>query len=133
MAARATLPIEEPVDMGAALPVLIGFPVEGAPGGERERAVVGGANDMDRPGGLGRGPVLGGAGAFGRGPVLGGAGALPPAGALEEAPPGVGGGERDLGADGGGCALGALALGGPFGAGPGGAPGPFVGGPPLGP
>ena len=130
--------------MGAMLPVLIGFPVEGGPGGERERAVVGGAIDMDRPGGLGSGPVLGGAGggvlggagAFGRGAGLGGAGALVGAalgplglaGALDEAPPGVGGGERDLTPRGGCLALG----GGGFGGAPGGAPGPFVGGPPLG-
>jgi hypothetical protein len=106
--------------MGAALPVLIGFPVEGAPGGERERPVDGGAFDM----------ALGG-GAFDM--ALGGA----LAGALEEAPPGVGGGERDLGAEGGGCALVALAFGacGVLG---GGGPGPFGGGPcpfapPLGP
>jgi hypothetical protein len=131
--------------MGTALPVLIGLPLMGGPGGERERPVDGGAIDMDLFGGLrgavlgagalvrgpvlggARGPVLGGA----RGPVLGGAGALRGpvlgafAGALDEAPPGVGGGERDLGALGGGCDFVALALALAFG---GGAPGPLGGG-----
>jgi hypothetical protein len=86
MAARAALPIEEPVFMGTALPVLIGLPLLGGPGGERERPVVGGASDMDLAGGLARGAVLGGAGALARGAVFGG-------------------GERDLGAEGGGCDL----------------------------
>ena len=146
MAARAALPMEEPVFMGTALPVLIGLPLMGGPGGERERPVDGGASDLDLPGGLrgavlggavlggARGPVLGGARGpvFGaRGPVLGGAGALRGpvlgafAGALDEAPPGVGGGERDLGALGGGCDFVALALALAFG---GGAPGPLGGG-----
>jgi hypothetical protein len=137
--------------MGTALPVLIGLPLMGGPGGERERPVDGGAIDIDLPGGLrgavlgagalvrgavlggARGPVLGGA----RGPVLGGAGALRGpvlgafAGALDEAPPGVGGGERDLGALGGGCDFVALALALAFG---GGGPGPLGGalGGPLG-
>jgi hypothetical protein len=116
--------------MGTALPVLIGLPLMGGPGGERERPVDGGAIDIDLPGGL-RGAVLG-AGALVRGPVLGGAGALrgPVLGALggslDEPPPGVGGGERDLGALGGGCDFVALAL--AFG-GAGGAPGPLGGGP----
>jgi hypothetical protein len=104
--------------MGTALPVLIGLPLMGGPGGERDRPVVGGAIDMVLAGGL-RGAVFGGArgAVFGgaRGAVFGGAlargavlGAL--AGALDEAPPGVGGGERDLGALGGGCDFVALAL-----------------------
>ena len=111
--------------MGTALPVLIGLPLMGGPGGERERPVDGGASDLDLPGGL-RGAVLG-AGALGgpvfgtRGPVLGTLG-----GSLDEPPPGVGGGERDLGFLGGGCDLAALALALAFG---GGAPGPLGGGP----
>jgi hypothetical protein len=118
--------------MGTALPVLIGLPLMGGPGGERERPVDGGAIDIDLPGGLRgavlgagalRGPVLGGAGAL-RGPVLGALG-----GSLDEPPPGVGGGERDLGALGGGCDFVALAL--AFGGG--GAPGPLGGGPLGGP
>ena len=96
--------MELPVFMGAALPVLMGTPLLGGPGGERERPVDGGAFDMALAGAL--------------------------AGALEdEAAPGLGGGERDLGAEGGGCDFaGALAFGAPLG---GGAPGPAPGPAPM--
>jgi hypothetical protein len=108
IAARAALPMELPVFMGAALPVLMGTPLLGGPGGERERPVDGGAFDMALAGAL--------------------------AGALEdEAAPGLGGGERDLGAEGGGCDFaGALAFGAPFGGGGPGGPGGGPLGAPLG-
>ena len=120
--------------MGTALPVLMGLPLMGGPGGERDRPVDGGASDRDLPGGL-RGAVLGGAVLGGaRGPVFGARGAVLGTfgGSLDEPPPGVGGGERDLGFLGGGCDLAALALAlGGGGPGPlgGGAPGPLGGGP----
>ena len=95
MAARATLPMELPVLMGAALPVLIGLPLLALGGGRSTRVLGGGRStralgggDRERPGvgGLAGGGLAGGGLAP---PLAGGGGGAPPMSAATLAVNGV--------------------------------------------